>query len=481
LTLFPFQLGPALRPPGSPSPFFLGPSTKKISPLDMSLNILLFVPFGFALANRFRERGKSWGATVSGVVMSGAIYSYVVEFLQIYVPMRDSGWLDVFTNATGALVGCLFFALWGEITLRHFSHYEKRVEEWASLPRVTIFFLCYFALWLAISVPLQRETRLSNWDPGARLLVGGDPDGQHLWKGQIFRLQIWDRALSGQQARKLTANNPRTGTDGESLASYDFSSSSLQDSDGFLPALVPVPAASASPGPKGLILDGTMRLSTVVPVPNLTRRLQQTNQFSVLVVCAPDQSNGIDGHLVSLTTGKGDPNVRLRQEYEDLVFWLLDPISTKGAFAWLVPNVFASNQMRAILVTYDGSNASLYVNGNIDSHSYHLGAGAALARTIYGDKTSELNLDGYLVAYACLIFVPAGMLMGIGIRRVSRKKIADWILVALNFLLPPVLLEMVLAGASGRAFSFAQAGLSLSLMLIVCALINADQTIPHSH
>ena len=59
LTLYPFRFDFHAAVPGGGSPFLLGRSEKTAGLLDVFLNVLLFIPFGFGLAAKLRERGKS--------------------------------------------------------------------------------------------------------------------------------------------------------------------------------------------------------------------------------------------------------------------------------------------------------------------------------------------------------------------------------------------------------------------------------------
>src|SRR5579863_152830 len=94
LTFYPF----AFTYPGSwrlgASPFLLN-SVKGAGLKDDFLNVLLFMPFGFGLAEKLRGRKISWGITTLLVYVAGALLSYGVEFTQLFIPNRDSGWHDV--------------------------------------------------------------------------------------------------------------------------------------------------------------------------------------------------------------------------------------------------------------------------------------------------------------------------------------------------------------------------------------------------
>src|SRR5580704_2185141 len=75
LTLFPFRFVFHLNLSRHASPFLLGGSGKPVEAYDNFLNILLFVPFGFALTEKLREWRKSGAATLALVLASGALLS----------------------------------------------------------------------------------------------------------------------------------------------------------------------------------------------------------------------------------------------------------------------------------------------------------------------------------------------------------------------------------------------------------------------
>jgi glycopeptide antibiotics resistance protein len=178
LTLFPFRFDFSIRHASSASPFLLGPSLKVGGPLDFFLNALLFVPFGFAISSRLYQRGAGWTRMIVWAIAGGALASYVVELLQFFIPTRSSAWDDVVPNTLGSLAGFFVFTLFGKATLRRLSRYEGIMRSWLSPLRATILVLVYFGLWLGVSIPLQQQTRLTNWDPQCGLLVGNDASGE---------------------------------------------------------------------------------------------------------------------------------------------------------------------------------------------------------------------------------------------------------------------------------------------------------------
>src|ERR1700720_604060 len=96
LTLYPFRFSLHTSPSLNGSPFLLVSGGKSNGAFNAFLNISLFVPFGFGLSQKLREKGNSWAAILLLTILAGAFFSYCIELMQIYIPTRDSGWEDVF-------------------------------------------------------------------------------------------------------------------------------------------------------------------------------------------------------------------------------------------------------------------------------------------------------------------------------------------------------------------------------------------------
>lgn len=73
---------------------------------DVIANIVGFMPFGFVLCGFFTlSRPRPQAILISTLV--GGLLSFSVEFLQYYIPKRDSSLTDVMSNTTGTLLGAL--------------------------------------------------------------------------------------------------------------------------------------------------------------------------------------------------------------------------------------------------------------------------------------------------------------------------------------------------------------------------------------
>jgi glycopeptide antibiotics resistance protein len=474
LTFFPFRFDFAAPHSSNASPFLLGPALKHGVHLEFFLNVLLFVPFGFGLSAQLRKRGVSRGRALVLALVAGAVTSYTVEFLQFYIPTRSSGWDDVTPNTSGAVAGFLLFDRCGEMLLKPLSAWGERVEAWLSSRRAWIFLLTYLCFFFALAIALQGETRLSNWDTTAPMFVGSDGTARHAWKGQIAKLQVWNRALSDESAQKLTAGETAPDTETGLLASYEFAGAPpYSDQKKSLPALNWI---SSSPpyDSKVLDLNGSSWLSTKDPVTDLTQELKRTNQFAVRAVCAPANVADLEQLIVSVSHVYGTPDLTLRREAADLVFWFRNPLSMyRSALAWRLRGIFAPGQTRDILVSYNGSSVSLFVDGKKQTRVYYLSPGAALAHKFSRVVTSDL--DGYLVTYDLLIFLPAGLLLGMIARKVSSRELTGRLLLLLGLLLPPVLYEFILEWVSGKAVSWWEIILCILLTLLGAWLINADR------
>jgi hypothetical protein len=475
LTLYPFRFDFHLASPAGASPLLLGKSLKPAGFLDAFLNVLLFVPFGFGLAEKLRERRKSFAFTLVLALAAGALFSYIIELLQYYVPQRDSGWEDVFTNSSGSVVGCVTYEILGVSLLSGLSRCESLLEFLLTPRRALVLLLIYFTVWFAASASLQRNSRLSNWRTDAQLVVGNDASGKFPWKGTVNAVQIWDLALRKEVVQQLSAGQAvDTGNPGL-LVDYDFSAGPpFRNQRQISSELAWVPRVPVASGSGLLALDGASWLTTSVAVPDLIANLQKTNQFTVRVLCTPAEGGGGDARIISISQPPGFSDLTLRQEDANLVFWFRNPLSASHAIlAWYYPRIFAAGRTREILYTYDGSNLSLFIDGKEETLIYRLGPGAALAKSVRRIQPGEL--EGYNYIYYILIFCLPGAILGLVARDPPPPSAAKSLGLASIFLVPAVLLEWILVSTSGRSSSSLYLGLSLLLAVGSFLWINSDR------
>jgi glycopeptide antibiotics resistance protein len=475
-TMFPYWMDLSRQPAGHRSPFLLGRALQFDGFLHTSLNTLLFLPFGFALSTFFKEPRKSWIKSLALAVVTGLVFSYTIEFVQIYIPTRDSAWDDVIANTLGSFLGMILGLISSKFILRKLSKWEKQVELWLSLKGIVAVGLVYFVLWLAFSIPLQQKAAPANWSPSSYLSVGNDIRGNLPWNGKVLRLQIWDKALSADQMMALSENVQNgAAVNSGLLAAYDISHAPpIANQAGSLPSIVSTAFSPISPEP--FKLPHTSRgswLRSETPVPELAEAVRGSNQFAVQLACVPRDGTETDGALVAISDLAGETDFIFKQEGTGLEIIFRNKLASRKSFlSWAVKDVFIANTARVISFSYDGAKGSLYIDGKKERSSFLFSPGAALVQKLVRIKTNELV--AYSVLYDSVIFLPIGFLLGIAARKVSHGN-RMWIPgLVLAVLVPSLALEVLLAWVSGRPVSLGQLVLTLSLTVSGFLWVNLD-------
>ena len=478
LTLYPFQFAP-LRSASFLASFALHSWGKGLDdPVDVTLNILLFVPLGFGLAEKFRERGKSKTATLATVYLAGALLSYFVEFLQFHIPHRDSGWGDVITNSFGAFSGAWIFEVAGVRITSWFSARERELDSWIILPRIGVILAMYAGFWCLFVAPLQKQAKITNWSRDSFLAVGDHASLYPAppWQGRILEMDIWSHDVSPTLARRLTSEQSIKGGSSGALVSYIFSGRApFHDVQRFLPDLDWASKAPLTDSGDGAVFDGRSWLISTGGVPMLVNSVEDSGQFAIRLICQPAKTSGPDGTMVSVSSPSGSINLELEQSGSSLGFWFRNRLSIRRSrMAWEIPQVFATHHMRNVLISFNGSALSLYLDGKEYGNHYNLGPGAALAHYVRRLKTGEL--EGYALILYAMIFVPMGCILGFAWRRSHMRSIGRLSFLLAGYLLPAVAVEWTLASVAGRSISPGQTCFSVLLALAGSIWMNADRS-----
>lgn len=471
LTLYPFVFASRGPIPGVRSPFFLitGLLDKPLISLGVFLNILLFMPFGFGLAGLLPAGRKSLLFRAAVALALGAMLSYTVEFLQFFIPERDSGWEDIFTNSTGSLLGSLVFELCGPGILRLLSRCEAAIRSSATTKVTAVALLLYFAACFAVSARLQKDTALEDWFPDARLVVGNSGAGKNYlaWSGNVLDLDFWDKALSKEavEAMRSTPVSPPPNI----IAAYDFSKGPpFGDRRNFLPDLESFPAASVAADPPAKIWNGTAWAATSTPVSALIAYLEKTNQFTVRIRCEPNQVNVVSAVVVSISRSDGAADLEFRQENTSAWFYFRTPISAAHPLGWRISNAFQLGRTSDLVFSYDGSNLAAFVNDVRWKATFRLSPATRLAALVHHVKAPEL--DGYRYCFYGLIFFPAGCFVGLASRGKQLFAVAG--LITFGIVIPSLLLEAVLVRVGGQVTSVQDIALGIGMGLAGAAWIN---------
>jgi VanZ like family len=454
LTLYPFRIDPHSHP-GNGSPFLLVGWAKAAGPRDAFLNVLLFVPYGFGLAGLLRRRGFSRIAAAAIAFAAGAMLSYGVELAQYFIPGRDSGWEDILTNSTGSLVGCFLFFLFGVPLLRILQRCEAAIERFATGRRVAAVLLCYFAVWCGFAARLERMAGLRDWDPESFLTVGGfaHPWSTQAWKGTISTLELWDQALPGNLAARITASADSGIPNSNSIASYRFTGAApFQDLRRQSPPLNLELVNRGMANPAAGKWDGNSWLGTAVPVSQFVENVQKTGHFSIHLKFTPAETDDMDASLVNIGRAGETPNLEIRQVSEALAFWFRTPLSSRPfKLEWSMSQECEANRPRSVLFSYDGTKLWAYVDGKLDYEGYRLGPATALAQ-IVRPNGNVAELQGYRYTYYGLVFFPAGCLLGFAYRKISG--IGNLLaLIVLGIIAPSIALEISLVWSGTQPVS----------------------------
>jgi len=94
------------------SPPWIGSRLNRNYYIDIILNILGFIPLGFALSAIFIEiKGTPKKPVVLMTVALCFILSLTIEIVQAWIPSRSSSMLDLISNTSGALIGAVIYRL----------------------------------------------------------------------------------------------------------------------------------------------------------------------------------------------------------------------------------------------------------------------------------------------------------------------------------------------------------------------------------
>lgn len=158
-------------PPGTPFYLFEG-WPARWTRYDAALNIVAYAPFGFFLA--LLRRGATPAARIVQGAVIGAVLSFAMEWLQMYIPPRDASPFDLVMNSAGALLGATLAAwLAGHASARKVL-YDLRAR--AFIPgHLGDVGLALLALWLVAQmnpgIPLFAATFDADPLPGYPILA----------------------------------------------------------------------------------------------------------------------------------------------------------------------------------------------------------------------------------------------------------------------------------------------------------------------
>jgi len=152
---------------------------------DVFVNIVVFVPLGFATALAL-SLGRRVAVAVGLAVIYGALISFAIEALQAFLPMRYSSLTDLITNTAGTAIGAVLAALFrrrhlaapGDTRLRYYRDPLLRlaavshaawalVQVWPLNPMVE-----HGALALRLAAVTMPPSLADPWSAGQAVVAG---------------------------------------------------------------------------------------------------------------------------------------------------------------------------------------------------------------------------------------------------------------------------------------------------------------------
>lgn len=431
--------------------FLRGPS----DPADIVNNIVLFMPFGVGLAWLLTERQKRWTIALILTVMLGMSLSLSVELLQLFLPTRTSTPFDVLTNTLGAGLGAIL-ALGYRLTMR------SRIHLVIALTSMIVFAML-------LGIPFQSAPQLTGWADGFPLIIGMREAHDNTWRGQLFDLQLAERALTDADIASLRRGPGAGGRPDLLVASYQFAGSdNYADRTGTLPNIVWRDRASGVPKSQGVELNQSGWLETMVPAGDHSRVIADTGQFSLLMTVATRDTTQVPAEILSLGDNRFQRNIAVGQQGGDLLVHVHNP--ENGPYLnelprIIVPNIFADTRPHQLIVIYNRGTIRLYIDGLQQPYAMVVSPEVALLSYLIPPKIAERSeqqlflLDEryvvlYKLIYYALTALPLGLLIPLLLKhtlplRKPLQQITQGLGIALFI---AVLLEVILAFAGRRAF-----------------------------
>ena len=434
-------------------------------PMHFVFNILLFVPLGVLLHQEGRPRSDKLLPIVMLATTVGLLTSTAIEYMQGFLPSRDSSLIDVLGNTLGAGIGAAIGCRWGTAVAVLLMRIRAAISSAALAGLVG----SCLVVALLISATLQARTRLvtgiliircsSATDTSETITAGAAVCSHSTSPTRQCRL----RTCAGFPSANQSQCREQRWRHLISAAGRRY-----PDASGHLPDLERAEHSSAS---AQLGDFPSTWLQSDGSVEGLAERLRRTNAFTLRVRCATaDIGQDGPGRIISNSLSSRLSNFSLGQRGNDLVFHLRTPATGVDRYPVeiVVPGVFANFDAREILASYDGATLLVAVAHGDEVSSTELTPGSSVALAIPTLYARPEEFRQYELAYLATLSVVPAMLIGFlaHTRRDRWGFSVAWVL-ALS-----VLLEVTLVQVSGRPPMLAEVATNAGVGALVLTAFN---------
>ncbi|MCP4427743.1 MAG: LamG domain-containing protein [Chloroflexi bacterium] len=421
ITLFPFDFVAKEQNSGHADWRFAG----SYAVGDALANIALFFPLGFGLAYLWRKSGRRQTSVLLSAWFVGLGFSLLVELLQLYLPLRTSDGVDLLTNGGGALLGGLLALRWGADFFTFIAAIAARI----STRQITAVFVVYVIMILLASAAVRDLGRIAGWNVKYPLIVGNERTGDRPWEGAVSELIIAAEAWSpAEVARILTGDGLPDGIDAHYL--FTNTAASYPDLTNAQPDLIWQGAPPKEAGGLGATVGSNGWLTTAVPVPSLTRKIEDAAQFSISVTTAAAIEQDGPARIVSLSGSPWRRNFTLGQQGKDLVFRFRTPLRGINGHRpeLIVPGVFDDAEPHHIVATVDDTAVRIYIDSLRRSYTFGLTSATTLLWCLSPVDVTQVRLTATMGAlfkhlYAAIVFVSTGLLLAQIAAKTTRRPV----------------------------------------------------------
>jgi VanZ family protein len=382
---------------------------RPLSLVDIPINMLVILPFGFGLAGTLARAGWSRPAVARGTLILGVLISIILESMQLFMPNRAPSLADVAANAFGLAVGYALFRAWEDGWARTID----RTVTTANLLAIMFLYALFAAL---LTNYFYRAAELRNWVADYPLNIGSEADGSREWSGEIVDLYFLDRGMDEvEAAAALVGDLPA-----DLLARYDLTGRApFNDEIGVLPPLAWVAGpTSAQTGP-GVIVGAGEWLATGRPVAAFSLSGRAANAFTIGIRAVPALPRQFGpARIASISPDVNHRNVMAGQQRDRLLIRLRTPMTGENGQRpqFIVPDVFTESGPRTIIVTYKHPMLQVYLEHQLEPNALSLAPGFAFFAALAGRTQWFQDLTGnpyrYDFGYWLLLVGLPGLVIG---------------------------------------------------------------------
>ncbi|MEL7038366.1 MAG: VanZ family protein [Cyanobacteria bacterium J06592_8] len=478
-TLLPFNF---VFPENLSVEFIIDRLTRHSSWTDLFSNLLLFIPFGFALAALCDRYQLDPSKSIGVVVLFSLILSISAEFLQVFLPSRAPTSVDLLSNTISGFLGSwIFYAIRNQLertpTTVLMTLYQniKPLLYFRSLMLILVGYVVIISCFLW---HLQTATQLNNWEESFPLIISNELTENRAWEGQVSQVCIANTAASKAQASLLLSDIQSCDPLADSLiANYNLQTiqTTYRDRSGNLPNLEWIETPSAQVNEKGVFLGKNQGLKTLEPVNFLTDKIQQTSAFTVSTqVTTSNLTQDGPARILTISKDLMSRNLTIAQSGSDLRVRLRNPITGENGLKPEIQvfDVFSEPKTHNMVITYTGSELQIYLDQVENFYRIEFTPEAALFWSIFSSISEKMPLNPrnnllYRLLYHGLIFIPIGLILTLILSLFRGNASFYFLLIFGGVLLPIFLIEGVLASTLNGAWNWGNVGLDIAIVVIV--------------